>query len=73
MRRKKVCERILTIKCDGFHKVFIRKYKSTESPLTLPGLIQINISSCFPESLSAHKYLLYFIFHTRFTEACSMT
>ena len=55
-------------------EVFIRKYETTEIPLIVIIVgFQINISSCFPESLSVRKYLLYFIFHTRFTEACSMT
>ena len=66
-----VCEPIITIKNDEYQKV---KCETTEIPLIVIIVgFQINISSCFPESLSVHKYLLYFIFHTIFTGACSMT
>lgn len=73
-REKKVCEPIITIMNDEYQKVFIRKCETTEIPLIVIIVgFQVNIYSCFPESLSVHKYLHYFVFHTRFTEACSMT
>lgn len=69
-----VCEPVITIKNDEYQKVFIRKCETTEIPLIVIIVgFQVNIYSCFPESLSVHKYLLYFVFCTRFTEACSMT